>query len=237
MYADAVDRLAGQALASRSVTTVEHMSDAALLALALRNVVRAGEMARELVEEAERPKIDEALAAFDAAMPDAGDARDVLEHFDAYAAGIGFRQIDEREAGRAITTYRVFYQRGRDSYILHVGPLRVDVAAARDVAARLAAVVALLEAPSLPPPSPDAMHCTHVRYVGPAADGQLHVVEGGKWLAPGERVPYPGIWRGQPDRTPAGGYYVVEGFEVYSDDLIYAVAGWQPDEPGQGTAG
>lgn len=229
MYADAVDRLADRALASDSATTVEHIGDAALLALALRNVVRAAEMARELVNDVERSKVDEALAAFAAVIPGAGDARNVLEHFDAYAAGVGFREIDERETGRAITSYRVFYERGAGYYVLHVGPLRLDVAVAGDAARQLASVVGLLEPPALPPQKPEAARCTHVRYVGLDANAQLHGVETGTRLAPGDPVPFPGIWSGQPDRTPSGGRYVVEGFEVYCDDLVYAVAGWKPD--------
>src|SRR6266511_501900 len=37
----------------------------------------------------------------------------------------------------------------------------------------------------------------------------------------------PGIWEGQTDKTPAGGRYVVRGFEVHVEGLlVYATAHW-----------
>jgi hypothetical protein len=82
MWADAVVRLADRALNSTNVTTVEHMGDAALLTLALRNVLRAAKLAESFSTGEDRQKISRAITDFETALPDAKDARDVLEHFD-----------------------------------------------------------------------------------------------------------------------------------------------------------
>jgi len=116
-------------------------------------------------------------------------------------------------------------------YVFKVGPLRVDVGAARDAAARLATAIAMIESPTLDP-IPGSRRCTHVRYIGPGVTDDLHVVHGGDDLAPGQVVPWPGVWQGRADRTQAdsaraGGRYVVDRFEEHGD-LVYAVAWWEP---------
>ena len=142
MWADAVVRLADRALNSTNVTTVEHMGDAALLTLALRNVLRAAKLAESFSTGEDRQKISRAITDFETALPDAKDARDVLEHFDDYAKGTGYMQKAQKKAGQPVTYYRAFYQRGSGSYLLTVGPLSVDVRAAKEVAARLPAAIA-----------------------------------------------------------------------------------------------
>jgi hypothetical protein len=67
----------------------------------------------------------------------------VLEHFDDYVQGMGRMQMAQKKVGQPVTFYRAFYQRGSGSYVLKVGPLSIDVGAAKEAAAQLAAVVAL----------------------------------------------------------------------------------------------
>jgi hypothetical protein len=57
------------------------------------------ELERLGINERERDRLDHAIAAFDAAVPDAKPGRDILEHFDDYARGMGKLQ---REAIRDV---------------------------------------------------------------------------------------------------------------------------------------
>jgi hypothetical protein len=118
MWADAVVRLADRALDSTDVTTVEHMGDAALITLALRNVLRAAKLAEDFSTDDDRQKISRAIADFENALPDVKNARDVLEHFDDYTKGEGRLQQAEKKAGQQVTYYRAFYERGAGSYAL-----------------------------------------------------------------------------------------------------------------------
>jgi hypothetical protein len=151
-----------------------------------------------------------------------------LEHFDDYAAGNGRIQESDRKRGRTITFYPPGYERGASDYYLRVGPLRVSVTAAKQAAAELAAAVALMQLPSHTPP-PGAQRCSHVHYLGPGDRDEVHPIhDGGKHLAVGDTVPFPGIWEGQTDKTPAGGRYVIRGFEVHVEDLlVYATVHWE----------
>ncbi len=66
------------------------VSDAYLLVIALRNVLRAARLAREeLITDAGRAALDQAITAFEETLPGVQSARDVLEHFDEYARGRG----------------------------------------------------------------------------------------------------------------------------------------------------
>jgi hypothetical protein len=153
MWSDVVARCADRVLGSTDLTTVEHMSEAATLTVALRNVRRAAEVARPLAAGQDRERIDAAIQAFEQGLPQAKDARDVLEHFDDYAAGTGWMQEKDRKRGRTITFYPPWYERGASDYYLRVGPLRVSVTAAKKAAGELAAAVALVQLPSrIPPP-------------------------------------------------------------------------------------
>ena len=66
------------------------------LAFALRNLLRIAEVARDV------PGVSEAKAKFEAAIPGIKDARDVLEHFDDYALGVG--KLQQRGALREFFT-------------------------------------------------------------------------------------------------------------------------------------
>jgi len=109
---------------------VQRQSDAALLAVAVRNVLRAAIAVAALGDD---EVLDAAIKAFDAALPGASDLRDVLEHFDAYEA----RRGNLQKSGR-MEAYHVFYERGADHYVLHVGDLALEVDTATDAAIDLA---------------------------------------------------------------------------------------------------
>jgi hypothetical protein len=85
-----------------------------------------------------------------------------------------------------------------------------------------------MQLPSHTPP-PGAQRCSHVHYLGPGDRDEVHPIhDGGKHLAVGDTVPFPGIWEGQTDKTPAGGRYVIRGFEVHVEDLlVYATVHWE----------
>ncbi len=74
------------------------VSDAYLLVIALRNVLRAARLARkEFVTDAGRVALDQVITAFEETLPGVKSARDVPEHFDGYARGRG--GIEERTLG------------------------------------------------------------------------------------------------------------------------------------------
>ena len=117
------------------------VSDAYLLVIAVRNVLRAGRLARdELHTDSARAVLDQALAEFEAALPGAKNARDVLEHFDDYARGRG-----GRGRGAGFGPYRIRLsgseERNESGWpmriVLHVGPHPVDLTAAPHAAAAL----------------------------------------------------------------------------------------------------
>jgi hypothetical protein len=124
MWSDVVARCADRVLDSTDLTTVEHMGEAATLTVALRNVRRAAEVARPLATGQDRERIDAAIQAFEQGLPQAKDARDVLEHFDDYGAGTGWIQEKERKRGRTTTFYPPWYERGASNYYLRWFPAR-----------------------------------------------------------------------------------------------------------------
>jgi hypothetical protein len=70
-------------------------ADAYLLAIALRNLVRGVTLAKRHRHPSVQKAMREALARFDAGVPNSKNIRDVLEHFDRYAAGTGDLQAAE----------------------------------------------------------------------------------------------------------------------------------------------
>jgi hypothetical protein len=104
-----------------NATTVEQMGETASLTVAVRSVLRAGEMARLLAPGEDAARIREAIEEFKRALPDIVAARDVLEHFDDYEIGIGNAQDRERRTGRSTTDYRMSYVKGAESYVFPVG--------------------------------------------------------------------------------------------------------------------
>src|SRR5437870_230926 len=61
-------------------------TDGPLFAFALRQLYRTAELAARVTKD---PSVTEAIAAFDAAIPNAINLRDVLDHSDDYLLGIG----------------------------------------------------------------------------------------------------------------------------------------------------
>jgi hypothetical protein len=61
MWSDVVVRCADRVLDSTNLTMVEHMSEAATLTVALRNVLRAAETSRSLATGQDRKRIDAAI--------------------------------------------------------------------------------------------------------------------------------------------------------------------------------
>lgn len=108
-----------------------------LFVSALRNLRRAAELVLALAtEQAARDATKEAIALFDAQLPDAKDARDVLEHFDDYAQGRGRLQVRDGDPYDITVSHRSAADGGQQM-VLHVGPLTVPVADAAAAACRL----------------------------------------------------------------------------------------------------
>lgn len=123
--------------------------DAPYTVMALRQVLRGVEMTRKHVKtEAARELLREALTAFDRAVPGGKRARDVIEHFDEYAMGIGNLQqpqvprtkdrVPDDELSEAFN-HRLEWEREGDSRrpVYVAGPYRVDLQAAEEAAFRL----------------------------------------------------------------------------------------------------
>ncbi|MEP6527785.1 MAG: hypothetical protein ABJA86_11540 [Nocardioidaceae bacterium] len=117
-------------------------ADAALMLLALRNVLSAAEWsASDLREHAE--DIDDTIATFRHLLPNLVNARDVLEHFDEYALGVGRFQRGSPE---------MFYfdlVEGAEEPTVVVGRFTLSVLHAPDACRWL--VISLLARVPLPP--------------------------------------------------------------------------------------
>lgn len=126
-------------------------ADAAFFAIAIRNVVRAADLARDY----EPASVPQALGAFDSAVPGAVKVRDVLEHFDDYERGKGRLQ----ESGD-LGDYQPAYARHEDQFVVQVAQgSSLDVqsschAARRMVQAIQVALVGMSE-DVITPPIPD----------------------------------------------------------------------------------
>lgn len=95
-------------------------AQALMLVLALRNLLRAAEMAVHYAEGGEADNLQDALARFENALPDLKTARDVLEHFDEYLQG----------KGRTAKVYDLRFERRPDTYLIWVDDLCIDAAVA-----------------------------------------------------------------------------------------------------------
>jgi len=108
---------------------------------ALRQVHRSACMIRDALDGYARHEAGRAVADFEAAVPDAKNARDVLDHFDAYAQGMGnlshpgTRTNQRTPTEQAAREFDAFYEtQGPNHYIVHLGRLSVDVTAGRHAA-------------------------------------------------------------------------------------------------------
>jgi hypothetical protein len=138
IWAEAVDATANRILANQDVTSVA-TGDAALLAVAVRNVLRAAELAQKVTTGAEAAKFAAAIAKFRQVLPDAEDLRDILNHFDRYEIGQGQLQKQARQTGGTTEYYRISLD--RDTFVLEVGSLTIDVRKAKEAAMELATTV------------------------------------------------------------------------------------------------
>jgi hypothetical protein len=77
---------------------------------------------RPLATGQDRERIDVAVQAFEQGLPQAKDARDVVEHDDDRAVGAGRIQEQGRKRGRTITFYPPWYEGGASDSDLRVGP-------------------------------------------------------------------------------------------------------------------
>ena len=121
---------ASEVPAARLLGDGSGLPDALLLLLALRQVLRAAEMAQDsrLQNRRARQILNSAVARFKRDLPDLVDARDIIEHFDQYAVGKGDRQIGEKKADPPLTKaelaehYAVRLEGTHDEPIVRVGP-------------------------------------------------------------------------------------------------------------------
>lgn len=122
--------------------------DAPYTVMALRHVIRGVRMTQEhLKTEPAKKLLREALADFDKAVPGGKKARDVIEHFDEYAMGVGYLQQpggsrrdktpddDLSEQYNHRLEWRTVGDERRPVYV--AGPFEVDLVAAEDAVFRL----------------------------------------------------------------------------------------------------
>jgi hypothetical protein len=107
-------------------------ADAALFAVAVRNVVR---VVRAVAVLRQDPQLDAAVSGLDAIVPGARNVRGLLDHADDYAARRGKLR---RKSYRATTGHRVLFERTADRSIVFVGELAFDVDVVTDAVRELA---------------------------------------------------------------------------------------------------
>lgn len=112
---------------------VQRQADAALLAVAARNVVRVATAVAALRKD---PTLDAAIAEVDTLVPGARNVRALLEHFDEYSTR---RKLRSRKVTGGT---RVSYERTTERYVLYVGDLAFDVDVAADATTVLGDVTA-----------------------------------------------------------------------------------------------
>jgi len=112
-------------------------ADCYLFAIALRNFLRAIELIIAETSDDFSKSLREAQADFDQAVPGAVDLRNVLEHFDEYARGVGRLQKAQQPFPSAI-----WLENDGATYQVWVGipgraPLRLDIRASVQAAGQL----------------------------------------------------------------------------------------------------
>jgi len=118
--------------------------------IALTNFVAFVKLTGKLVNPERRNKIWQGIRAFESAVPDSGNLRDVLEHYDEYMRGTGKLQTSEKKlAGThhgAGQRARILVSRSGDSHTITVSvpgvaDFSVDIEAAVDASNRLESAV------------------------------------------------------------------------------------------------
>jgi hypothetical protein len=102
-------------------------SDAALMVLSLRNVLRAARWAAQELRPTVGEEVDRILVQFGKYLPGLVDARNALEHFDEYALGRGWLQ----RSNPVPYDFELTVEDSRP--VVTVGPIRIDVEHARDL--------------------------------------------------------------------------------------------------------
>jgi hypothetical protein len=92
-------------------------------------------MIRDALDGEAQQDARRAVADFEGAVPDVKNARDVLDHFDAYAQGIGdlshpgVKRSKRVRSEAAAREFDPFYEDGGpDRYVIHLGALEIEVA-------------------------------------------------------------------------------------------------------------
>lgn len=122
---------------------VSKQVDSYLFVVALRDFLRAVDLAKRLVSEESGRDLESAIGTFDAAVPSIRALRNVLEHFDSYAQGTGYIQDSNRKrTGRPPFPVAEWTERGVGTYRLVLGvngrTLSIEVKSAADACAVLA---------------------------------------------------------------------------------------------------
>lgn len=134
-------------------------ADTTLFALALRNLVRSVVFVRSSLPEKRRASVDEALATFDQAVPNAKHIRDVLEHFDKYSVGTGNLQ----KKVKAKVAQVLWHEWDGTDQVLKIGivgqpgPFALNVRIASEAASELASSVISVVFPPRPMPGSDLL--------------------------------------------------------------------------------
>jgi hypothetical protein len=110
------------------LVSAARQSKALMLIVALRNVLRAAEMACHYAERPEKQNLKAALGRFKNAFPGLTEARNTIEHFDDY------EDVD----GKPAVLYEVTFTRGNGTYVISVGDIHIDVEVALREARHLA---------------------------------------------------------------------------------------------------
>lgn len=127
-------------------------ADAYLFAQALRQVLRAAELVADgLTGDPRKQSVETAIREFNAIVPHAKDARDVLDHFDDYVRGMGqlshpaarnTRDRNGAASAAASREYRISPRRDESGdCILQLGPISVDTREAKAASKQLASKV------------------------------------------------------------------------------------------------
>lgn len=114
---------------AEDLRSAARQSNALMLVLALRNVLRAAEMASRYADRPERLNLRVAIGRFKSVFPDLVGARGALEHFDEYT------DVD----GKPAVLYEVIFFRGDGTYLISVGEVNIDVEVAVREARHLSA--------------------------------------------------------------------------------------------------
>jgi hypothetical protein len=131
LWAGAVKHTAAQLLMSdadeakvleddRDLRSAARQSHALLFMLALRNVLRAAEMACRYADPPDRANLRAALASFENRLPGLKEARGALEHFDKYT------DVDNSPT----PLYEVTFRRRDGAYVISAAGANIDVQAA-----------------------------------------------------------------------------------------------------------